>query len=447
MKKKILLLALIVIILLCAGGTYAYFSTDAFKSNKNIFFSYLYDGLKDETLEKYIKKQENESYTNKGNVQIEANGENSELDEEKTQMLDNSKITFEGKVDNNKKLAEQTVTMNFESEGFNVPVKIRRDGDTIGIQSNLLNSKFIAIKNENLKALFEKLELDSEEIPDKIEVNKKVFTEDEIKTLKNRYNSILIENLENDLFSREKTADGQTVISLNVPEKKCSEILVKILETLREDDIILDKISDIIDKDEFKDNINDEIDEIKDIDSDEDSATLCIKMYIKSKDIKKIEISLNDSKDNKTAGQLEIIKEIDGKDLTYEVKINGKSELEEEFSMDIKIQYKNIKKLNDVEEIYEIKLKTKDDTDNLDMSINYTNLKTFTKNVEIEEINNDNAIIVNDASDDEINELLITVYEKLGLMDDEEDYSDDEYVDDDYNDDEYNDNEYSSDLF
>ena len=48
-------------------------------------------------------------------------------------MLNNSKITFEGKTDNSKKLAEQTMTMNF-SQGFNIPVKIRRDGETAGIQ-------------------------------------------------------------------------------------------------------------------------------------------------------------------------------------------------------------------------------------------------------------------------------------------------------------------------
>ena len=112
MKKKILLAILIVVILLGVGGAYAYFATDAFKSNKELFLSYLFDGLKDEELEEYIKKQENESYTNNGKIEITAKGEDDRLDEETLQMLNNSKITLEGKIDNAKKLAEQTVTDN-----------------------------------------------------------------------------------------------------------------------------------------------------------------------------------------------------------------------------------------------------------------------------------------------------------------------------------------------
>lgn len=417
MKKKILLAILIIVVLLGVGVTYAYFATDTFKSNKEMFFSYLSDGLKNKELEEYIKKQEKESYTNKGNIKISASGEDNELNADTTQMLNNGKITFEGKVNNGKKLAEQTVTVE-SAEGINIPVKVRRDGDKLGLQSNLLNNKFIAIKNENLKSLVERFDINSEEIPDKIDFEGKQFTEDELKTLKDRYVSILSENLEEELFSKEKV-EGQIIVTLNVSEKKCSEILVKILETLREDDIILNKISDVVDKDEFKENINDEIDEIKDINSSE-SNTLCIKVYISSKDVKKVEIILNDVDENKTIGQLEITKDQNEKDLTYVVKANGESEDGEEVSIDFKVQYKNISELNNVEENYEIKLKTKDDEDNVEISLNYTNLKTFNTDVEIEGINNDNSTIVNDASDDELNDLLMTIYKKLGLMDEED---------------------------
>ena len=41
MKKKILLALLIVVILLGAGGAYAYFATDALKTDKKLFFSYI----------------------------------------------------------------------------------------------------------------------------------------------------------------------------------------------------------------------------------------------------------------------------------------------------------------------------------------------------------------------------------------------------------------------
>lgn len=417
MKKKILLAVIIVIILISAGGAYAYFATDAFKSNKEMFLSYLFDGLKDEKLEEYIKKQENESYTNNGKIEITAKGEDDRLDEETLQMLNNSKITLEGKIDNAKKLAEQTVTANL-SAGINVPITIRRDGDKIGIKSNLLSNKFIAVRNENLKSLLEKFEIDSNEVPDKIDFDKKRLTKDEIETLKKRYVSILNENLEENSFNKEKI-DGQTVITLNISEEKFSEILVKILETLRDDGIISDKISDTIDKDEFKDNINDMIDEIKDIDSSENS-TMCIKVYINSKELKKAEVSLKDQ-DNKTIGQLEITKDKNEKDLTYAVKANGESEDDEKVSIDFKMQYKNIAELNNVEENMEVTLITKNDEDKTKISLNYTNINTFTTNLEIEGIDNNNATILNDASDEELNDLLMTIYEKIGFLNDEED--------------------------
>ena len=101
MKKKILLIVLIVIILLGVGGAYAYFATNAFKSDKEMFFEYLSQDLKDEKILEYVKKQEENAYTNKGEASIKINGENNLARTEETiQMLNNSKITFEGKVDN-----------------------------------------------------------------------------------------------------------------------------------------------------------------------------------------------------------------------------------------------------------------------------------------------------------------------------------------------------------
>ena len=414
MKKKILLIVLIVIILLGVGGAYAYFATNAFKSDKEMFFEYLSQDLKDEKILEYVKKQEENAYTNKGEASIKINGENNLARTEETiQMLNNSKITFEGKVDNSQKLAEQTMTMNF-SQGFNVPVKIRRDGDALGIQSNLLYNKFIAIKNENLKTLAEKFGADAEKIPDKIELEKNQFTEEEIKTLKNRYFSILNENLEEELFSTERV-ENQTVITLNMSDKKWSEIIAKILETVRNDEIILNKISDMTDVQDFKDNIDDAINELKDVETNGTNA-LCIKLYIESKEVKKIEATFIEPESNKTVGKIEILKEKNESDLVYTIKINTESEDDGNTSIDFKAEYKDIVDLNNVEENYELRIKNTDtDDEGMDLSLNYTNTKKFTTDIEIEGINNDNAIIINDATDDELDNLLMEIYKNLGL--------------------------------
>ena len=72
--------------------------------------------------------------------------------------------------------------------------------------------------------------------------------------------------------------------------------------------------------------------------------------------------------------------------------------------------------MDNVEENYELKLSTQDYYEsNTDLKLNYTNVKQFNSKIEIEGINSENAITLNDATDDEIDELLITIYKNLGL--------------------------------
>lgn len=441
MKKKIALTLLIVVILLGIGGVYAYFATNAFKTDKELFFSYMtsdwLSDLKDENLKEYIKKQENNAYTNKGSIALEVQDEGS-ISDETLQMIKNSKITFEGKTDNSKKIAEQTLTMEL-AQGINIPVKVRRDGETLGIQSNLLNTKFIAVRNENLKNLLERLGADAEDVPDKIDFEESTFTESEIKKLKEKYFSILDENLDEELFSKEKEND-QTIIKLSMTEEKAKDVLIKIFQTIRDDEILLKKFSGVIDKDDLKQQIDDLVDELKDIEPDE-KTTFEMKISVKSKKVEKIEMNIKED-ENITANiliensenkvsikvydegdsilELQIEKETNGNDVTY--KIDVKTDLDTELAdqekaeIHLTVQYKNLATLDNVEENYELKLSTQDYYEsNTDLKLNYTNVKQFSSNIEIEGINGENAITLNDATDDEIDELLITIYKNLGL--------------------------------
>lgn len=442
MKKKILLVVLILVVLLGAGCAYAYFATDTFKSNKEIFFSYIssnnmFENLSDDNLMEYIKKQENTSYSNKGEVSITAKGENDSeaLDQASLEMLNNSKVTFEGKVDNNKKLTDQTLTVDL-SLGVNVPIKIKRDGDTFGVQSNLLDNKFIAIKNENLKALCERFNIDAEEIPDKIEISKDLFTKEELKSLKDEYVKILDENLEDELFSKEKVSN-ETVITLKMTDKKFLDTMEKILEKMRDDEIILNKFSIGSNKDDIQKQIDDLISEIKETETNE-TDTLDIKLYIKSKEMKKVEIAIiednsismnavienNDNQltmkiyeEDKIIGELDIEKQISGNDLIYTVKAFADSEEEGKAEINLKMQYKNLLTLDNVEESCEAKISYNEDTE---LGLNYTNLKTFSNDIEIEGLSENNAIIINSASDEELQNLLMKIYQNLGLLDDEQ---------------------------
>lgn len=441
MKKKIALTLLIVVILLGIGGVYAYFATNAFKTDKELFFSYMtsdwLSDLKDENLKEYIKKQENNAYTNKGSIALEVQDDGS-ISDETLQMIKNSKITFEGKTDNSKKIAEQTLTMEL-AQGINIPVKVRRDGETLGIQSNLLNTKFIAVRNENLKNLLERLGADAEDVPDKIDFEESTFTESEIKKLKEKYFSILDENLDEELFSKEKEND-QTIIKLSMTEEKAKDVLIKIFQTIRDDEILLKKFSGVIDRDDLKQQIDDLVDELKDIEPDE-KTTFEMKLSIKSKKVEKVEMNIKEG-ENITANiliensqnklsikaydegdsilELQIEKETNENDVAYKIDIKTDLDTEladqEKAEIHLTVQYKNLATLDNVEENYELKLSTQDyDENNTDLKLNYTNVKQFSSNIKVEGINSENSITLNDATDDEIDELLITIYKNLGL--------------------------------
>lgn len=441
MKKKIALTLLIVVILLGIGGVYAYFATNAFKTDKELFFSYMtsdwLSDLKDENLKEYIKKQENNAYTNKGSIALEVQDDGS-ISDETLQMIKNSKITFEGKTDNSKKIAEQTLTMEL-AQGINIPVKVRRDGETLGIQSNLLNTKFIAVRNENLKNLLERLGADAEDVPDKIDFEESTFTESEIKELKEKYFSILDENLDEELFSKEKEND-QTIIKLSMTEEKAKDVLIKIFQTIRDDETLLKKFSGVIDRDDLKQQIDDLVDELKDIEPDE-KTTFEMKLSIKSKKVKKVEMNIKEG-ENITANiliensqnklsikaydegdsilELQIEKETNENDVAYKIDIKTDLDTEladqEKAEIHLTVQYKNLATLDNVEENYELKLSTQDyDESNTDLKLNYTNVKQFSSNIKVEGINSENAITLNDATDNEIDELLITIYKNLGL--------------------------------
>ena len=77
MKKRyliMLIIAIVLIIALGAGFAFAYFFTDIFRSNKELFSKYISQNLeivgifKDEDVKAYSEKQENTAYTSEGTI-------------------------------------------------------------------------------------------------------------------------------------------------------------------------------------------------------------------------------------------------------------------------------------------------------------------------------------------------------------------------------------------
>mgnify|MGYP004627560891 CR=1 FL=1 len=435
MKKKILL-AILLIVLLGAGIGYTCFATDMLKTKKQLFFSYLLSDdltsdLKSEDLSKYLEKEKTTAFSNKGEItaNVKDNGESSDAYD----LLSNGKIKLEGKVDNSQKKAEQEITVAL-AQGINVPIKIRRDGETYGIQSRLLYDKYIAVKNENLKSLFEKLGMDnSNEIPNQIDWENIQFTTEELQNIKDKYSRVFYNSVDNDMFEKSKV-DGQTKVTVNMTADQFVSIIEKMANELKNDEKLLNKLSDGTTVDELKKQIDEFVNALKDVEHTEQDK-MSISLYIKSRTLVKCEINTTDEngtetiataekEDNKLTvktfeanemqNQISIAKDENTDATTYTINVLTQ-DLGEGSNIQIKMGFKNLSKLDDVEESIEATIEYGEDSNKSAMQINYNNTITFIQNAEIESFNSDNVVVLNDTSEDELNNLLETIYENLGL--------------------------------
>ena len=439
MKKKILLLVILVVILLGGGLAYAYFATDVFKTEKEIFFTYLFaedsEQAKemDNKLTEYLTKKETTPYSNDGEATIAMTSDDT------TEGIDNVTVDFEGNTDTTNNLAEQTISVDL-SQGVIIPIEFKSDGDTYGIQSDLLDTRYIAIRNENLKALAERFGIDATNLPDKIELESTQFTEDEIKTLKEKYTKILIDNLEEELFTKEKV-NSETIITLKMPEAKVKEIFEKVLQALKDDEIILSKLPEAS-KTQFQDSIQQTLDEFSDTSTSENNS-IEVKMYVEKRVAKKYEMAVIEESETVGSMVIEIndnavsAKIYDHTDLLLDMNLSTeKVENDIVIKMTIKMeqdgtimelnatmQYKNLFALDNVQETMDIEMKQEVNGDdyyyansNTQVTLNYQNTITFSPDIQIEEFNEENAIIINDATDEELQTLLMGIYQNLGLM-------------------------------
>lgn len=423
MKKKIILAIILVVIILGAGFAYAYFATDAFKTDKELFFKYVGSGIitiyEDENLTAYSEKLSNTSSTYKG----EAITEIKDLD---ANMTTEVKADVDGKLDPINNRAEMTMKFDYSS-GVIIPINFKVEENAIGIQSDLLDSKYIAVKNENLKDLAEKFGIDPTNIPDKLDFESLKLTDEEITTLKEKYKNFLDENLTDDLFTHENV-DGTKTIKLEMTAERFKEILAKLIQTLRDEEIILKRVTD---KENYQKSMDALIEDLNSIEST-DADKFVMNLKIKSRNVEKLEIIMIDQ--NETAMKIDIetseekltAKVYEADELLAEIIFSSpktensisndiliKSYNEgETVELEIKYTISNYAALDNVTESLEFSISSKDS------ALEYKNDLTykFDPTVEVEELNEDNATILNDATDEELQMLMYRIYQNLGLI-------------------------------
>jgi len=455
-SKSIIGIILIVLVLVVCGLTYAYTATDIFKSPEKLFKKYLSNNIESlkkvnvKPLDELLKRSSKEASEFNLEFGMESNGKE-------------MKATVEGKTDikNKKEYASLKVT-DSENEYFNM--EFLMGNETLGIQIDELHEKYLALENRDLKKLAKTFGLDEEDIeqiPDKLEFLESSYSEEDMKkaeNLKEKYLKKIDEQIDKSKYKMEKNVktdvNGEEVTAnkytLTLTTKEIAQIERNIttelfedpefvelyekngnkesLEELKEDVIISEaEIADMEEKDvnisvyekeskTVKTDIVSGEDKIEFIiDNKENESTILLSIYSSKSEDEEVGQTVNLTFNNKYENKIGIA--------TLEIaNIYNKADVEEAYSLkdyedeNYKIALRTEKKdennmtvnvdLNDIERLMEDE----------DMKISKCELAyKFNSDVEIEELSEENALILNDYTEEEFGnlfqELLKNAYE------------------------------------
>ena len=432
MKKKIPLIILAIIIITSIIAIYLYCCTDLFKTPQEQFWSSLSKASKitgDKTYSEALNEIRNlkeKSYTLKGDAKF--NISSTEEDEEVQKIADAfSKIQISYDMNVVGKENKEKGILNFDFDNKQVlSVDYLRDNDLFGIKIGEVYDKYISIENKNLKQLAEKYEVDSTEIPDKIEFidmhDLYDISEEEIQhindlivgTLKNEIPEecySVNENVETDILG-EKAKTKEYKIELSA--KQIDDIAIKLLENAKRDEVILNLIVNKYNKVSMntlagkekiaKDDLIKEIEEsIKEIQEEPSKEGVIVSNFY-AKDKAKIDIST--SKNNimnielQKAGKETVINigiyfddETASDTKTEKMRINGK----------VKINQTSNEKSN-------ANIETQIETEDLKFGMNMNYEIEFSEKISIESFTAENSINLNNITTEEFEEEMEEIY-------------------------------------
>lgn len=427
--KILLILIIIIVIIILAGVGILVFATDIFKSDKEMFFKYMADigdpkkGFIDEELKQYFEKKNNTPYNDEGEFSVNISSDN---EQKKFENVNNFNISFSGQVDTANSKAAQNISLNYSND-VKFPINYKQIENKIGLQTKYVGSKFVAIETEKLNKFSEDLD-DVEsygEMVDKLQKMGKVeLTEDEKSHIKDTYITVINQQLEKDKFSKVKESD-MSGYKLSLTGTDLQNVLVKLLETLKNDQTTVDKLNEYlkIQKNSAKitaSQIDDAIKSIKD-DTDFSDKNFEIAVYQKNRDVCKLVIET-------TEGTIAIEKKIEGNqqniDVSYEMKEDKKSKIS--FSAN----FENLESLQNIKENYELIMSLPEVTESstttdVDSEVvvykyNFSNDVNFTDSATVEDFSSDNSLMLTDYDSDQVSSFLNAVVERISEVNEQQ---------------------------
>lgn len=408
-NKKLLIIVLIilVVLLLALGGvTFAYLKTDIFKTDKQLFYKYLgqvlekTENFESKKLTNYYEKLETTPYENNGKLSV-----NVSLPEELNfdlNKVNNLNLTFSGKTDKINEKKEQKIQLNY-TDDISFPIEYRKVGNIIGITSDLIITKYVAVDLDRIEELLTKLGITRVDTKGLLTLAETDINEEQIKAESQKYKQILLNNIKETNFS--KVDENSFALTLN--EQEFLTLIVEMLKELRTSSFI---------SEEYKAQIDDILENI-----DITRATMkeFIKITVNKQGTVKIAIEeapeiiiqtvqngLNISiSEDEVRVTLELTKVENESQVAYRINALIESTLDENETSEISgniyfnIAYSNLESQNVTEKYnFGIELENKEDEDIQTISYDYTldKTNTFVDKVEVADLNSNTAEILND---------------------------------------------------
>lgn len=391
--KAIKILSFVIIGILVVGigiGAYIYFYTDTFKTNKEIFYKYAteeqlskiidFDSMK-QTITRFASEKSEQNID--ATINITMNDQN---------VLNNATVVLNGKNDPIGNKAEISLFFGNNNKKDILEIDGIYNKDKFGISFKDITQKYITIQNQNLNSFSEKLDLNEENI-DKIELSNYSSQIDEsieeVKTVCTEFFTKVAEQTSKEQYSNL----GKTQIELNGSSVEAKKYELK----LNSEEI--KQICDSINID------NSDISEvIKSIKNSKFDFTQTI--YVYEEKLIKIEITINGED-----YQARITKNIGTQNDNLTIQITTSEE------MKVII---DILKTSNEKYVMSYEVTGSGDTENK-LLVNVNMDIKFNVDNTVEELTDENSVIINDMSIEEIEKIKETVVmlvkEKEGIED------------------------------
>ena len=382
-----ILIIVFIIILLIVGALIVYLSTDLFKSNKDLFTKYAMQilGEEDSFIESdvinHYEKIMQTPFQNESTLSFNITGG----DAQQAQRVGQTNVTSNGQIDIKNKSFDENLSINYSPE-VTLPYELRMKNGLFGYkQEQYISSKFI-VDDRNSTSTSNNNNNTAQNI-----------TTEDIKSIFQKYIEIIFSSLTDDKFSKEES-DSNTIYKLTLTNTDLINIEKSVLQTLKDDSETIEKLG------LNSSNIESALDDIEDESQKNSDETIEFNLYKQNGNISKIELKNEEM-------TISIEKSLENNNLQYKILLgNEKGNL-----VEIDLSYSGLASQEEEANIV-LQLNSQNSSSSSSASnISYTlnNKVSFLDSCNIEDFNDDNALIFSKYDEEQIDSLTNSINERM----------------------------------